>query len=154
MIQLFTLQNMMMLSSVEMWIVSNVHCAIQICIATTIAGLHSGCSCVCRALTLLLGDRKSIHAIKTCASYPQRFFLGTWPNLVSLRSVQSSAVTSRFMMFYMSRGDTPGEGPWWQLYTAEWYACTLTVSRITYLPGWFSVAFPAVFVFLSVLLLW
>jgi len=29
----------------------------------------------------------------------------------------------------------------------------LTVSRITYLPGWFSVAFPAVFVFLNVLLL-
>jgi len=31
--------------------------------------------------------------------------------------------------------------------------CILTVSRIAYLPGWFSVAFPAVFVFLGILLL-
>jgi len=29
-----------------------------------------------------------------------------------------------------------------------------SVSRITYLSGWFPVAFPAVFVFLTVLLLW
>ena len=29
-----------------------------------------------------------------------------------------------------------------------------SVSRITYLPGWFAVAFPAVFIFLGVLLLW
>jgi len=35
------------------------------------------------------------------------------------------------------------------LYTAEWCGCILTVSRITYLPGWFPVAFPAVFVFVS-----
>jgi len=34
------------------------------------------------------------------------------------------------------------------------HGCILTVSRITYLPGWFPVAFPVVFVFLSVLLLW
>jgi len=28
----------------------------------------------------------------------------------------------------MSRGDTPGEGPWWHVYTAEWCGCILTVS--------------------------
>jgi len=37
----------------------------------------------------------------------------------------------------MSMSDTPGEGPWWHVYTAKWYGCILTVSRITYLPGWF-----------------
>jgi len=30
----------------------------------------------------------------------------------------------------MSRGDTPGEGPWWYVYTAEWCSCILTVSRM------------------------
>jgi len=52
----------------------------------------------------------------------------------------------------MSRGDTPGEGLWWHVYTAEWCGYILSVACITYLPGWFRVAFPAVFVFLSVLL--
>jgi len=28
----------------------------------------------------------------------------------------------------MSRGDTPGEEPWWHVYTAEWCGCILTVS--------------------------
>jgi len=50
----------------------------------------------------------------------------------------------------MPRGDTPGEGWWWHVYTAERCSCILTVSRITYLPGWFPAAL--VFVFLSVLL--
>jgi len=45
-------------------------------------------------------------------------------------------------------------GPWWHIYTSEWCGCILTVSRITYLPGWFPVVFPEVFIFLSVLLLW
>jgi len=54
----------------------------------------------------------------------------------------------------MTMGDTPGEGPWWHVYTAEWCGCILTVPRIVYLPGWFPAAFLAVFVFLSVLLLW
>ena len=40
------------------------------------------------------------------------------------------------------------------VYIAEWCGCILTVSRIMYLPGWFPVAFPVVFVFLGVLLLW
>jgi len=54
----------------------------------------------------------------------------------------------------MSRHDIPGEEPWWHVYIAEWCGCILTVSLITYLPGWFPVAFPAVFVYLNVLLLW
>jgi len=33
-------------------------------------------------------------------------------------------------------------------------AATYSISHITYLPGWFPVAFSAVFVFLSALLLW
>jgi len=40
------------------------------------------------------------------------------------------------------------------IYTTEWFGCIFTVSRITYLPRWFPVVFPAVFVFLSVLLLY
>jgi len=50
----------------------------------------------------------------------------------------------------MSSGNTPGEGPWSHVYSAEWCGCILTVSHIC--PGWFPVAFPAVFVFLRVLL--
>jgi len=73
--------------------------------------------------------------------------------LDSLR-LQCSAVTSRFMTFLTSclgvilqvrardGMSTPQNGA----------AAYCTVSRITYLPGWFSVAFPAVVVFLSVLL--
>jgi len=38
--------------------------------------------------------------------------------------------------------------------TPQYGAAAYSVSHITYLPGWFPVAFPAVFVFLSVLLLW
>jgi len=38
------------------------------------------------------------------------------------------------------------------VYTAEWCGC-ITVSHITYVSGWFLIAFPAVFVYLSVLLL-
>jgi len=41
----------------------------------------------------------------------------------------------------VSTGDSLGEEPWWYVYTAEWCGCILTVSHITYLPGWFPVAF-------------
>jgi len=32
----------------------------------------------------------------------------------------------------MSRDDTPGEGPWWHVYTGEWCGCILRVSRIVW----------------------
>jgi len=31
----------------------------------------------------------------------------------------------------MSTGDTPGEGPWWNVYTAEWCGCIPTVSHVS-----------------------
>jgi len=74
--------------------------------------------------------------------------------IISLSSLLMLAAGLWHFWHVVSRGDTSGEGRWWHVYAAEWCSCILTVSRMMYLPRWFPLAFPAVFVFLSVLLLW
>ena len=57
----------------------------------------------------------------------------------------------------MSRGDTdtPGEGPRNGMSTPQNGAAAYSQSHVSFIfPAWFPVAFPADFVFLSVLLLW